>query len=316
MGLDITPDEVFAVMKEKELSYLDYNMQEFGDTYESAMEYFNKIYGKRTEIKGIPEILRMLPEDKRQILDTQCQDLMDNFNKETDIDKKMNLLMQMSLVMSPELREKFPLSNIITDRQTTTEIDYREIEEMSDMEINGETDKTTLITNSDVERELQEFYNDEIGNEYLEAYLSEKINQIYGERLGNAGIFNVRKFLDGKLDHFDGVDSYREIIGELEDILEVSEKNGTEIESVDTGVEISNDEPESVEVAEEQIDTEETGAILNPVNEKSLSELMSAYQNMGIKDSDLSESYSIISRTREERENQNKPKEQGYEIGG
>lgn len=316
MGTDITPDEVFAVMKEKELSYLDYDMQKFGDTYESAMEYFNKIYGKRTEIKGIPEILQMLPENKRQILDTQCQDLMDNFNKETDIDKKMNLLMQMSLVMSPELREKFPLSDIIVDRQTTTKIDYRDVEEMSEKEINGEADKSTLITNSDVERELQEFYNDEIGNEYLEAYLSEKINQIYGERLGNAGIFNVRKFLDGKLDHFEGVDSYREIIGELEDILEFSEKNGTEIESVDTGVEISNDEPESVEVAEEQIDTEETEAILNPVNEKSLSELMSAYQNMGIKDSDLSESYSIISRTRDERENQNKPKEQGYEIGG
>lgn len=316
MGTDITPDEVFAVMKEKELSYLDYDMQKFGDTYESAMEYFNKIYGKRTEIKGIPEILQMLPENKRQILDTQCQDLMDNFNKETDIDKKMNLLMQMSLVMSPELREKFPLSDIIVDRQTTTKIDYRDVEEMSEKEINGEADKSTLITNSGVERELQEFYNDEIGNEYLEAYLSEKINQIYGERLGNAGIFNVRKFLDGKLDHFEGVDSYREIIGELEDILELSEKNGTEIESVDTGVEISNDEPESVEVAEEQIDTEETEAILNPVNEKSLSELMSAYQNMGIKDSDLSESYSIISRTRDERENQNKPKEQGYEIGG
>ena len=316
MGIDITPDEVFAVMKEKELSYLDYDMQKFGDTYESAMEYFNKIYGKRTEIKGIPEILQMLPENKRQILDTQCQDLMDNFNKETDIDKKMNLLMQMSLVMSTELREKFPLSDIIVDRQTTTKIDYRDVEEMSEKEINGEADKSTLITNSDVERELQEFYNDEIGNEYLEAYLSEKINQIYGERLGNAGIFNVRKFLDGKLDHFEGVDSYREIIGELEDILEFSEKNGTEIESVDTGVEISNDEPESVEVAEEQIDTEETEAILNPVNEKSLSELMSAYQNMGIKDSDLSESYSIISRTRDERENQNKPKEQGYEIGG
>ena len=316
MESDITPDEVFAVMKEKELSYLDYDMQKFGDTYESAMEYFNKIYGKRTEIKGIPEILQMLPEDKRQILDTQCQDLMDNFNKETDIDKKMNLLMQMSLVMSPELREKFPLSDIIVDRQTTTKIDYRDVEEMSEKEINGEADKSTLITNSDVERELQEFYNDEIGNEYLEAYLSEKINQIYGERLGNAGIFNVRKFLDGKLDHFEGVDSYREIIGELEDILEFSEKNGTEIESVDTGVEISNDEPESVEVAEEQIDTEETEAILNPVNEKKLRELMSAYQNMGIKDSDLSESYSIISRTRDERENQNKPKEQGYEIGG
>ena len=107
MGLDITPDEVFAVMKEKELSYLDYNMQEFGDTYESAMEYFNKIYGKRTEIKGIPEILRMLPEDKRQILDTQCQDLMDNFNKETDIDKKMNLLMQKGLNCTNLKRMKF-----------------------------------------------------------------------------------------------------------------------------------------------------------------------------------------------------------------
>lgn len=316
MGTDITPDEVFAVMKEKELSYLDYDMQKFGDTYESAMEYFNKIYGKRTEIKGIPEILQMLPKNKRQILDTQCQDLMDNFNKETDIDKKMNLLMQMSLVMSPELREKFPLSDIIVDRQTTTEIDYRDVEEMSEKEINGEADKSTLITNSDVERELQEFYNDEIGNEYLEAYLSEKINQIYGERLGNAGIFNVRKFLDGKLDHFEGVDSYREIIGELEDILEFSEKNGTEIELVDDGFAISNDEPESIEIAEEQIDTEETGAILNSVNEKSLGKLMSAYQNMGIKDSDLSESYSIISRTVDERETQNKPKEQGYEIGG
>ncbi len=200
MGSDITPDEVFAVMKEKELSYLDYDMQEFGDTYESAMEYFNRIYGKITEIKGIPEILQMLPEDKRQILDTQCKDLMDNFNRETDIDKKMNLLMQMSLVMSPELKEKFPLSDIITDRQTTAEIDYRE--------------------------------------------------------------------------------------------------------------------PESVEVAEEQISTEETGAILHPVDEKSPSELMSVYKNIGITDSDLSGSYSTISRTKDERENQNKPKEHGYEVGG
>lgn len=120
MGSDITPDEVFAVMKEKELSYLGYDLSEFGDSYESAMEYFEQIYGKTTEIKGIPEIVKTLPEDKKEILFGQCKDLMDRYNAETDMDKRMELLESMSLRMSPEVKEQYPLANMQTERSDET----------------------------------------------------------------------------------------------------------------------------------------------------------------------------------------------------
>ena len=109
METDITSDEVVSVMKEKELSYLNYNLLELGDSYESVMAYFNQIYGKIIDIKGIPAIIQSLPEDKKEILYSQCQDLMNCYNLETDVEKKMDLLQEMSLIMSPELRQKYPL---------------------------------------------------------------------------------------------------------------------------------------------------------------------------------------------------------------
>lgn len=75
MGVDITPDEVFAVMREKELSYLSYDLQDFGDSYETAIAHFNHIYGKTTDIKGIEDIIESLPDDKKQILYGECQDM-------------------------------------------------------------------------------------------------------------------------------------------------------------------------------------------------------------------------------------------------
>ena len=102
MGSNITPDEVFAVMKEKELSYLGYDLSEFGDSYESAVEHFSQIYGKTTEIKGITEIISSLPEDKKGMLFEQCQDLMDRYTIETDIEKRLELLESMALRMAPE----------------------------------------------------------------------------------------------------------------------------------------------------------------------------------------------------------------------
>lgn len=135
MGADITPDEVFAVMKEKELSYLDYDLQDFGDSYETAMSYFNQTYGKTTEIKGIPDIIKSLPDDKKDILYNQCQDLLESYNVETDIDKKMDLLQEMSLRMNPQLREEYPLVDIQTERSEETgfvlkTINGRSVEEL------------------------------------------------------------------------------------------------------------------------------------------------------------------------------------------
>lgn len=109
METDITPDEVVSVMKEKELCYLNYNLLELGNSYESVMEYFNQIYGKIIDIKGIPDIIQSLPENKKEILYSQCQDLMNYYNLETDVEKKMDLLQEMSFIMTPELRKKYPL---------------------------------------------------------------------------------------------------------------------------------------------------------------------------------------------------------------
>lgn len=120
MGVDITPDEVFAVMREKELSYLNYDLQAFGDSYETAISHFNQIYGKTTDIKGVEDIIGSLPDDKKQILYGECQDLLDHYYSETDMENKMELLKQMSLRMTPELINEYPLADIQTERSEET----------------------------------------------------------------------------------------------------------------------------------------------------------------------------------------------------
>ena len=55
--------------------YLNYNLDDFGDSYESAIDFFNKIYGNCDEIKGFPELLTLLTEEQRRIFDTECYEL-------------------------------------------------------------------------------------------------------------------------------------------------------------------------------------------------------------------------------------------------
>ena len=116
------------------------------------------------------------------------------------------------------------LQKYIDDTQQT-----KEILDKSNNEVEPENKK---ITNADVEQELQQFYNDDIGNDYLEAYLAEKIPQVYGDRLSDAGIFNIKKFLDGRLDDFQGVDSYKKIIKDLDSMLQVSEHEKKDIDNI------------------------------------------------------------------------------------
>lgn len=109
METDITADEVFQVMKEKELCYLNYDLEKFGTNYKTAINYFNQIYSQTTEIKGYHEMLELLPEEKKCIFNDQCYDLQIAYNLETEIENKLNILMEISLIIMPELHEKYPL---------------------------------------------------------------------------------------------------------------------------------------------------------------------------------------------------------------
>ena len=111
MGSDITKDEVFQVMKEKELQYLNYNLDDFGDTYDSALYHFNVLYNSSHEIKGFPEVIKYMSERDRFIFYNECQDLFMTFENETNIYNKLDILMEISLIIHPELYDKYPLDN-------------------------------------------------------------------------------------------------------------------------------------------------------------------------------------------------------------
>ena len=84
---------------------------------------------------------------------------------------------------------------------------------------------TQAITNLDVERELSEVDIAELDVDTLKYYLAEKLPQVYGDRLSKSGI-NIKKFLESqelKLSYYEGVETYREIIAELESMLELAE---------------------------------------------------------------------------------------------
>lgn len=112
METNITPNEIFEVMKEKELSYLNYNLELFGSDFKTAIKYFDEIYYQTSEIKGYQEMQKLLSEDKKIIFNTYCNDLQIAYNLETKYENKLNILMEMALILMPELYEKYPLLKI------------------------------------------------------------------------------------------------------------------------------------------------------------------------------------------------------------
>lgn len=87
--------------------------------------------------------------------------------------------------------------------------------------------------NAQVESELAQYYNDDITNEELKAYLISKISEIYGEKLEQCNIL-VDSLVEGFLDinEFNGVESYRQLTQSIEEsitiISKIKEKNTEE----------------------------------------------------------------------------------------
>ena len=118
MGSDISADEVFSVMREKELVFCDYDLKNFGETYESAIKYFDSIFGKIKEIKNIDKMIDEMTENLDEKEKEDILPLIQEFRNETDIDKKLDILQEISLTLHPELKETYPLVNVYLENKT------------------------------------------------------------------------------------------------------------------------------------------------------------------------------------------------------
>lgn len=109
MNVNISPEEVFNVVKKSELKYLKYNLEAFGDTYESALNCFNYLYNNPGNINGYPDVLKNLSDEEKVYFNNECMDLHESYFIEEDNDKKLDILMEASLRLHPELYDKYPL---------------------------------------------------------------------------------------------------------------------------------------------------------------------------------------------------------------
>ena len=110
MESEITPEEIFQTLEDKELCFLNYDIQKFGDNYETALNYFESIYCNPTGISGYPELLQSLSEKEKNIFYSECYDLHQAYILETNVEEKLNILMEISLILKPELYEKYQLA--------------------------------------------------------------------------------------------------------------------------------------------------------------------------------------------------------------
>ena len=117
MESDIEPNEIFEVMKEKELTYLNYNLENFGSNYKIALNYFEELYKQLPQINNYEKMLDLLPEEIKVHLHNQCYDLQIAYNLENKIEEKLNILMEMTLTIMPELYQKYPLLELKNNKR-------------------------------------------------------------------------------------------------------------------------------------------------------------------------------------------------------
>ena len=117
MESDIEPNEIFEVMKEKELKYLNYNLENFGSNYKTALNYFETLYGQQPQIKNYEKMLDLLPQEIKVQLHNQCYDLQIAYYTETDIEEKLNTLMNLALTIMPKLYQKYPLLELKNNKR-------------------------------------------------------------------------------------------------------------------------------------------------------------------------------------------------------
>lgn len=153
------------------------------------------------------------------------------FLKSSDFDEITNTNGNNILWYVPEeyleqyLSDVEQMKNIDSKEQIETD---QEIEENERVETTRDEkeEEPPQITNLDIEQELEKYYDDSVDIVTLKAYLKEKIPQVYGDRLEKFGI-DIDKYLEDhkqSLEYFEGAESYKEMVAELDSYLGLLEE--------------------------------------------------------------------------------------------
>ena len=112
MNFDISKDEVLEIMKEKELAFCNYCLNDFGNSYDSALEYFGSIIVDRRKINELDNMLKSFWDGLDDPQKSKVSKLVEKVIEDKNIDSQLNILEEISLIIKPELKETYPLYNI------------------------------------------------------------------------------------------------------------------------------------------------------------------------------------------------------------
>jgi len=81
--------------------------------------------------------------------------------------------------------------------------------------------------NAVVESEINQYYNYDISDKDMQAYLTSKITEIYGEQLQHYNLASASEMVDAFMqsNEFDGVKSYRDLTQSIEDTISIMRTN-------------------------------------------------------------------------------------------
>ena len=117
------------------------------------------------------------------------------------------------------------------------EVEEKEVYDETETEIENqdkEDEKTRKERlHAEAEKDIIEGFTEDTPLEYTKAYLSEKITQIYGNDLAYAGIIDVEKYLENELYDFNGVESYKKIIEDIESGIECGKQIEQEVKQME-----------------------------------------------------------------------------------
>lgn len=111
-------------------------------------------------------------------------------------------------------------SSTQSQEEVKTEADKIGFDDEFDFEDINDLTEEYRAANTQVESELEQYYDDDITLEELKAYLVSKLTEIYGEKLNQCNVL-IDDFVEEFLNYygFNGVESYKQLVSIAEETI-------------------------------------------------------------------------------------------------